>query len=113
MSKVSKHHSTLARLSVFEQAVLAVVQRVPRGRVTTYQALAYAVGVPQAARAVGNALHKNPCAPAVPCHRVVKSDGALGGYGGGLPKKIVLLSREGVQVRAGRVQQFDSLFFEF
>ena len=113
MSKVLKHHPALARLSAFEQAVLAVVRRVPRGRVTTYQELARAVGTPQAARAVGNALHKNPCAPAVPCHRVVKSDGALGGYGGGSPKKIALLSHEGVQVRVGRVQQFDSVLFEF
>jgi O-6-methylguanine DNA methyltransferase len=77
--------------------------KVPKGKVTTYKALAQAIGKPKAARAVGNALNKNPHAPVVPCHRVVKSDGSLGGYALGDSKKLALLKKEGVVIEKGRI----------
>jgi methylated-DNA-[protein]-cysteine S-methyltransferase len=60
-------------------------------------------GNPRAYRAAGNAAHRNPHPVVVPCHRVVQSDGRIGGYGGGVRKKIRLLAKEGVVVRKGRV----------
>ncbi len=80
----------------FNQRVWAVCSRIPRGKVATYGQIARTLGTPGAARAVGSALHVNPYAPQVPCHRVVGSDGSLTGYAGGLTKKRTLLAREGV-----------------
>ncbi len=68
---------------------------IPAGRVRTYGWVARKIGHPNAARAVGNALKKNPLAPMVPCHRVISSNG-IGGYSGGLEKKRRLLEKEGV-----------------
>ena len=96
-------------MTPFRQAVLAACSRIPRGRVATYAALAAAIGNPGAARAVGNALNGNPCAPRVPCHRVVKSDGSVGGYAGGARRKIALLRAEGVAVRSGRTAAGEAL----
>ena len=94
----------------FYQRCYAKLCTVPRGRVTTYAALARSLGS-RAYRAVGGAMHTNPHAPRVPCHRVVKSDGSLGGYAGGLKAKIRLLQKEGVAVRQGRVVDFKKKFF--
>ena len=84
----------------FQRAVLRAEHRVPRGRVTTYGALAAHLGRPGASRAVGNALANNPFPIIVPCHRAVRSDGSLGGYQGGLAMKRALLLNEGVEVNA-------------
>lgn len=86
----------------FEKKVYAVVQKIPRGRVATYAAIARAAGRPQAARAVGNALNKN-FLRSVPCHRVVRSDGAVGGYNRGAAGKIRLLRREGIKILARKL----------
>lgn len=85
----------LTEVSDFDRRVLAVTARVPAGRVATYTEVARRAGSPRAMRAAGNALHRNPVAIIVPCHRVVRSDGSLGGYGGGLPVKEWLLEHEG------------------
>jgi methylated-DNA-[protein]-cysteine S-methyltransferase len=85
----------LSTVSEFDRRVLRVTARVPAGRVATYQEVARRAGNPRASRAAGNALHKNPVAIIIPCHRVVRSDGSLGGYGGGLPVKEYLLRLEG------------------
>ena len=61
----------------------------------SYQALGAAAGAPKGARAVGNAMHNNPVPIYVPCHRVIASDGGIGGYGGGIPRKLQLLRSEG------------------
>ncbi len=82
----------LARLPIYTQKVLKATKKVPLGYVTSYGSVADAVG--GGPRAVGNIMASNPFAPIVPCHRVVKSDFALGGYGGGLKVKIELLGRE-------------------
>ena len=86
----------------FNQKVWALTSRIPRGQVTTYANIARQLKT-RAYRAVGNALNKNPYAPAVPCHRVVGSDGKLTGFAGGLAKKQRMLQQEGVAVANGRV----------
>lgn len=96
-------------LTEFEKSVLAELEKIPFGRVTTYQNLAKRLGKPNAARAVGNALNKNPWAPRVPCHRVVKSNGELGGYAFGIKKKMALLRKEGVELRDGKVLNFEKI----
>jgi len=82
----------LSHLPAYTQKVLKATAQVPLGYVTTYGAIAKMVG--GGPRAVGNIMAANPFAPIVPCHRVVKSDFTLGGYGGGLKTKIELLTRE-------------------
>ena len=82
----------------FHLRVYRVLFDLPRGRVTTYADLARLAGNPRAARAVGQAMARNPLPIVVPCHRVVRSDGHLGGFGGGLEMKHRLLSLEGVRL---------------
>ena len=89
----------LSELSPFDRKVLEATARIPAGRVKTYTDVAKAAGNARASRAAGNALHKNPVAIIVPCHRVLRSDGSLGGYGGGLPVKEWLLRHEGAIAR--------------
>ena len=96
--------SALASRPAFQQAVLRAEHAIPRGRVSTYGLIARHLGKPGAARAVGNALATNPFPLIVPCHRAVRSDGALGGYQGGVAMKRGLLEREGVSFGdSGRV----------
>ena len=83
-----------SRLTVFEQQVYRVIAKIPRGQTRSYQWVAQRIGRPNAVRAVGNALHKNPFAPRIPCHRVIRSDGSLGDFAGGVAKKRRLLARE-------------------
>jgi methylated-DNA-[protein]-cysteine S-methyltransferase len=87
----------LSRLTPFQRRVLEATQRIPAGAVWTYGRLARAIGRPKASRAVGQALRRNPVPIVIPCHRVVASDGSLGGYsgGGGLASKRWLLRFEG------------------
>jgi O-6-methylguanine DNA methyltransferase len=78
----------------FQRAVWAVLQRIPFGERWSYRDVAKAVGRPKAMRAVGSANGSNPVSLVVPCHRVINSDGKLGGYGGGLALKARLLDME-------------------
>lgn len=80
----------------FENKVYCAVSKIPKGQVRSYKWVAAAIGRPNSARAVGNALNKNPYAPAVPCHRVVKSDGSIGGFARGVAAKRRLLKAEGI-----------------
>ena len=82
--------------TAFEQRVYAVIRRILSGTTRSYGWVARALGKPGAARAVGQALKRNPFAPRIPCHRIVRSDGSLGGYSapGGLRRKRQLLARE-------------------
>jgi methylated-DNA-[protein]-cysteine S-methyltransferase len=79
----------------FRRKVLERVSKVPFGGVESYRDVAVEVGAPRAARAVGNAVGANPIPIIVPCHRIVRSGGALGGYGGGISRKRYLLELEG------------------
>ena len=72
----------MQQYSVFCQKVWLACAVIPRGETVTYGELARRIGHPGAARAVGTALSKNPLAPIIPCHRVVRSDGGMGGYSG-------------------------------
>ncbi|MFH1416287.1 MAG: MGMT family protein [Elusimicrobiota bacterium] len=96
----------------FKKKVYNAIMIVPRGRVTTYGEIAGYLRS-KAYRAVGKALAQNPHAPRVPCHRVVKSDGSIGGYtaAGGLKKKVSLLKKEGVIVRENRIVNFKKTFY--
>ncbi len=84
--------------SGFTQRVLQATARIPFGRVGSYASVAAEAGSPKATRAAGNALGSNPIPIVVPCHRVLRSGGKLGGYTGGLEKKETLLRLEGVLI---------------
>lgn len=86
----------MKRYSPFSQAVWRACAEIPKGETRTYGWIAERIGKPDAARAVGRALGANPFAPTIPCHRVVRSDGGLGGYSGvgGLKTKRQLLEQE-------------------
>ena len=82
----------------FQILVWEALKTIPRGETRTYTEIAQQIGRPKAVRAVANAIGKNPYAPEIPCHRVVRTDGSLGGYSGpgGIETKIRLLREEGV-----------------
>ena len=100
-------------MTLFEEKVYSAAQKIPKGRVATYKSIAKAIGRPRAVRAVGNALNKNPfgydqkaCPEPrrrVPCHRVVKSDGSIGGFASGSKNKIKMLQKEGILIKSGKV----------
>jgi len=94
----------LRGLTPFEQAVLRKTREIPRGEIRPYGWVAKEIGHPAAVRAVGTALANNPIPYFIPCHRVVRTDGHIGNYGGGGPEaKRAILSMEGVQIK--RVEQ--------
>ena len=82
----------------FQLKVWNYLKKIPRGKVKTYSEVAKAIRKPLAVRAVANAIGKNPLAPQIPCHRVIRSDGSLGGYSGkgGIKTKRLLLKKEGI-----------------
>ena len=84
----------------FQQKVWQYLKNIPRGKVKTYKQVAIALKSPKSARAVANACGKNPYAPKIPCHRVIRSDRGLGGYSGkgGIRKKLELLRSEKVKI---------------
>ena len=86
----------LADKTDFERDVLIATFGIPKGKVSTYRRMAEKIGRPHAYRAVGNALHKNPLVPVVPCHRVVRSDGRIAGAGQSVEARRRLLEREGI-----------------
>ena len=81
----------------FQLKVWSYLKKIPKGKVKTYAQVAKAIGKPKAVRAVANAIGKNPFPPKIPCHRVIRSDGKLGGYSakGGIKTKRKLLKNEG------------------
>jgi methylated-DNA-[protein]-cysteine S-methyltransferase len=96
-----KHQQAKVRLDLgnmrsFQRRVLEKTQAIKRGCVATYGDIAHRIGLPGAAQAVGQALGHNPLPIVIPCHRVVAAQGDLGGFTGGLPVKIDLLTLEGV-----------------
>jgi O-6-methylguanine DNA methyltransferase len=100
---------SLEGLKDFQKRVLTLLTKIPKGKVTTYGEIAKAMGDVGLSRAVGNAVRNNPFAPTVPCHRVIRSTGGIGGFDGEtsgekVAKKIRLLREEGVDVdSAGRI----------
>ena len=84
----------------FQIKVWNYLKKIPRGEVRTYLQVAKAIGKPKAYRAVANAVGKNPYPPKIPCHRVIRTDGSLGGYSGkgGIKTKLRLLRSEKVDI---------------
>jgi methylated-DNA-[protein]-cysteine S-methyltransferase len=94
----------LENCSEFQRRVLLAEYRIPRGWVATYGGIARSLGIPGGARAVGNALSRNPFPIVIPCHRAIRSNGGLGGFQGGLKMKRALLEFEGLEFSpAGKV----------
>ena len=81
----------------FNERCYSLLVKVPKGKVTTYKEIAKKLNS-KAYRAIGNAMNKNPYAPRVPCHRVVNSNGEIGGFASGVKKKIEMLRKEGVDI---------------
>ena len=103
----------------FNQQIYSLLKRVPKGKITTYKALAEATGT-KAYRAVGNAMNKNPYGilrckgrNMVPCHRVVASNGHLHGFAQGLKKKAELLKKEGIEIKDNKIVNFGKVLFRF
>jgi methylated-DNA-[protein]-cysteine S-methyltransferase len=86
----------------FDEKVWEICRKIPAGKVMTYRTVAESLGS-KGYRAVGNSLHRNPYWPDVPCHRVVCSDGSLGGFASGVARKRKLLKDEGILFREGKV----------
>ena len=84
----------------FQLKVWRYLMKIPKGKTKTYLEVAKAIGKPSAFRAVANAVGKNPFPPKIPCHRVIRSDGSMGGYSGkgGIKKKLKLLRYEKVRI---------------
>jgi AraC family transcriptional regulator of adaptative response/methylated-DNA-[protein]-cysteine methyltransferase len=93
------------RGTAFQQRVWQALRAIPAGSTVSYADLAERVGLPNGARAVAGACAANALAVAVPCHRVVRNDGALSGYRWGVERKAALLEREGAQCGAGQRQE--------
>lgn len=87
----------------FSQKIYSLLKKVPKGKVTTYKALAQAATNSKAYRAVGTVLNKNPNLIKVPCHRVINSDGRVGQYALGQKKKTSLLKKEGVKINNNKI----------
>ncbi len=97
----------------FSEKVLELVSKIPEGKVSTYKQIAQAMGKSGSYRAVGNALRRNPMPIVIPCHRVVKSNGEIGGYSKGKKLKKKLLEDEGIPVEDGKVELEKYLFDNF
>jgi len=96
----------------FDEKVWQLLKKIPRGRVTTYGAIARKLHS-KGYRAVGMACHRNPYTPVAACHRVVCSDGSIGGFGSGVKKKIHILEREGIKVRKNKIVDFEKVLYKF
>ena len=102
-----KKHRGTSSGHINNQSVYNLVSNIPPGKVATYGQLAASVGNPRAARGIGKILNKNPSPIIVPCHRVVCSDGHLGGYMYGKERKISLLLNEGIPVVNDLIKDFE------
>lgn len=96
----------------FNQKCYELLKKIPQGKVTTYKEIARKLNS-KGYRAVGNAMNRNPDAPEVPCHRVVRSNGELGGYAFGVKKKASLLRSEGVSICGEKVEDLKQVFHKF
>ncbi|NQT22454.1 MAG: MGMT family protein [Candidatus Omnitrophica bacterium] len=88
----------MKRFTPFQRKVYRAVLTIPKGHVRTYKWIAEHIGKPNASRAVGGALNRNPHTVIIPCHRVIGSNGSLGGYSKGIQMKKRLLNKEGLDV---------------
>jgi len=96
-----------------EQQVYKKLTEVPQGKVTTYGELAKAVGLKNGQRVIGQIMKKNPYPVIIPCHRVVKSDGKVGGYDYGEEVKINMLRKEGINIKDGKILDWEKTVYRF
>lgn len=96
----------------FESKVYSLITRIPKGKVSTYKEVANKISK-KSYRAVGNALNKNPFAPRVPCHRIVKSNGELGGFASGSMNKKKILEKEGLIIKNNKIMNFEKKLYKF
>jgi methylated-DNA-[protein]-cysteine S-methyltransferase len=96
----------------FNQRVLELTKKIPKGKVTTYKLIAQKLNC-RAYRAVGNALNKNKKPIIIPCHRVVNTNGSLGGYSRGIQNKIALLKKEGIKIKNRKIINFKEVLYRF
>ena len=96
-----------------DKLVYKKLAEVPKGKVTTYSELANAVGLKNGQRAIGQIMKKNPFPVIIPCHRVVKSDGNVGGYAYGGEVKTNMLEKEGIKIKDGKILDWEKKFYKF
>ncbi len=96
----------------FSEKCYELLKKVPKGKVTTYKILANKLET-KAYRAVGNAMNKNPHSPIVPCHRVVNSNGKIGGFASGTKNKIKMLGIEGIKIKNNKIENFEKVVWKF
>lgn len=101
----------------FSEKCYKLLKKVPEGKVTTYKELALALNT-KAYQAVGQVMRNNPYAPEVPCHRVVSSNGSIGGFAGQttgkkIKEKISLLKKEGIEFQGNKIKYFENVLFRF
>ncbi len=96
-----------------EKKIYKKLLEVPKGQITTYGELAKAVGLKNGQRAVGRIMNKNPYPVIIPCHRVVMSDGKVGGYAYGEHIKAKMLNDEGVKIENGKILDWEKTVYRF
>ena len=96
----------------FTEKVYNICKKIPRGKVTTYKIVGRKLNS-KAYRAIGNILNKNPYWPKVPCNRIVKSSGEVGGFASGTKNKIKLLKKEGIKIKNNKILNFEKVLYRF
>ncbi|RLF44244.1 MAG: endonuclease V, partial [Thermoplasmata archaeon] len=96
----------------FFEEVYKLTRQIPKGKISTYGAIAKALGDIRASRAVGLALNLNPDPEFTPCYKIVHSDGRLGGFGRGIEDKIRRLKKDGIAIKGGRIVDFEKHYFD-
>ena len=96
-----------------EEKVYKKLLEVPKGKVTTYRDLAKAIGLKNGQRIIGKIMNKNPYPVIIPCHRVIKSDGKIGGYAWGEKVKAKMLSNEGIKIKKDKILEVEKAIYRF
>jgi len=96
-----------------DKKIYKKLSEVPKGKITTYGELAKAVGMKNGQRAVGRIMNKNPYPVIIPCHRVIKSDGKVGGYAYGEEIKSNMLTKEGIKIKNGKILDLENRIYRF
>ena len=98
---------------IIEKKIYRKLLQVPSGKITTYKELAKSVGLQNGQRVIGQIMKKNPFPVIIPCHRVVKSNGEIGGYAYGISIKKNMLVKEGISISNNKIKNFQKTFFSF
>ena len=96
-----------------DKKIYKKLSEVPKGKITTYGELAKAVGMKNGQRAVGRIMNKNPYPVIIPCHRVIMSDGKVGGYAYGQEIKSTMLTKEGIKIKNGKILDLEDRLYKF